>query len=104
MNRYMNQHGYSDVFPFEVVREVSPKCVEVRPMDYQMDPAFEPQIVLGGFLGHCVNNNEQRYFYAPRPDQASVYVRLRKDGRWYDRDGQRYVPADEPRRFYDFNF
>lgn len=101
---YMNQISYSDVFPYEVVRVVSPTCVEVRQMDYQIDPSFAPRFVPGGFHGHVANNHDQQYTYSTRPDVPVEKVRLHKSGRWQDRDGRQFRFADYPHRFYDYNF
>ena len=35
MLKYANQYGYSDVNPYEVVREVSGKTLEVRAMEVE---------------------------------------------------------------------
>ena len=32
-DRFANRCGYSDVHPYEIVRIVSDKCIEVRAMD-----------------------------------------------------------------------
>ena len=32
---YANRHSYSDIEPYEIVRRVSEKTIEVRPMKYE---------------------------------------------------------------------
>ena len=34
---YCNMHGWSDVYPFEIIRVVSPKTIEVRAMIAELD-------------------------------------------------------------------
>ena len=38
--KFANMIGYSDVEPYEVVRVISDKTIEIRGMDYQQD--FQP--------------------------------------------------------------
>ena len=101
---YMNQMGYSDVNPFEIVRVVSDKCVEIRPMDYEKDSSWKPEVMVGGFCGHVVNQNEQRWFIKSNPENQVVKVRLHKNGKWYSKEKAEYSLAEKPRKFYDYNF
>jgi hypothetical protein len=109
--KFANQIGYSDVNPFEVVKVVSEICVEARAMKAEAlhkhaDLDFQP----GGFFGHCANQRAQKWDI--QPDLAAPVVRLRKSaakkpgkaGYWFDKNGNRYKLADEPHKFYDFNF
>ncbi len=100
---YANQLGYSDVYPFEVVRVVSAQCVEVRELEAVLDPSFQPEIIPGGFAGHCVNQDRQRWIYSSNP--ANRVVRIRKGVKgWKSAQGNRFVIALEPRKFHDYNF
>ena len=94
----------SDCFPFEVVRRVSEKIVDVRSMAYQLDPTWKPVMHPGGFAAHCSNQQEQRWIITPAPDRAVVRLRLHKDGRWRSAGGNRYTLSATPRRFHDYNF
>lgn len=38
--KFANQFGYSDVNPFEVVRQISEKTMEIRSMKAERDPSF----------------------------------------------------------------
>lgn len=42
--KFANRLGYSDVEPFEVVRVVSDKCLEIRGMEAELDPSWKPNI------------------------------------------------------------
>ena len=48
------------------------------------DPAFKPEIVAGGFAGHCVNQEDQTYTYEPDLTGSTIKVSLR---RWADEEG-----------------
>lgn len=100
---YANHLGYSDVNPFEIVRRVSDKTLEVRAMKAERDPSFKPDFVPGGFCGTVVNQRDQQWIISSDPQGAVVRIRLGKQG-WKDRNGRRYKLSDEPVKFYDYNF
>lgn len=102
--KYANQYGYSDVNPFEVVRAVSDKCLEVREMDAERDESVQLEWAPGGFAGVCLNQRDQKWFIKSNPENAVVRIRLNKNGVWKSADGRKFYLADEPCRFYDYNF
>ena len=101
---YCNLHCFTDVHPYEVVREVSEKCVEVRPMGHDLVKApkeFHP----GGFNGHFSDNRAQEHHYWSIKGQPTVRVRWSEAKKqWQGLGGQRFVMAAQPRYFYDYNF
>ena len=103
MQHYANQYGYSDVRPFEVIRTISEKTIEVRVMSSEKDPTWKPEWHVGGFAGHCSNQHEQKWFITSDETAPVIRIRLGKNG-WKDKGGHRYQLADEPVRFYDYNF
>lgn len=102
--KYANHIGWSDVNPFEIVRVVSAKCLEVREMKAERDPDWKPEFIPGGFAGHCVNQHEQRWNIEPDPEALVYRIRLHKNGWWKDANGNRFVLSEAPRKFYDYNF
>jgi hypothetical protein len=48
------------------------------------NPNFKPEIVAGGFIGHCINQHEQTYTYEPDLAGVTIKVSLR---RWTDEEG-----------------
>lgn len=102
--KFANKLGYSDIDPFEVVRVVSDKCLEIREMDADRDPAFKPEFVVGGFAGHCLNQRDQLWIIKSCDDAPVRRIRLNKRGDWKDAHGGRYALGDEPIKFYDYNF
>mgnify|MGYP003637258842 FL=1 len=106
---FANELGYSDVHPYEIVRIVSDKCIEVRAMDVgenKTKMAFQ----VGGFSAHCSNQSQQDYDYTSNPENVVIKVRLNRvsqycaDKVWKSKHGQRYEISAAPRKFYDYNF
>jgi hypothetical protein len=60
---HANHSGWSDVHPYEIVRVVSPKTIEIRVMDAELDKNWKPEIIAGGFAGHCTNQGAQKWDY-----------------------------------------
>lgn len=99
IKKYCNRHGYSDIRPYEVVRVISAKCVEIRAMDY-VQTVFPKEFNEAGFSFHVSDNLKQDYTYASNPENSTIRIHLSKRGWAY---GQ-YHMNDEPVRFYDYNF
>jgi len=100
---YANFHGYSDVKPFEVIKQVSDKTLDIREMKAERDPSWKMDFVQGGFFGTVVNQSDQKWIITSDPAGRIVRIRLGKRG-WKDRHGGRYDLSDTPHKFYDYNF
>ncbi len=99
IRKYCNERIGSDRRPYEVVRVISDKTVEVRELDAKQT-VFPKEFVVGGFSAHCVDNHNQDYEYTSNPDNP--IKRLRKGQRGW---GNGYFTmADEPIAFHDYNF
>lgn len=100
---FANHIGYSDVTPYEVIRHVTDKTIEIRRMNAERN--FQPNIIPGGFSGHCTNNTESAQEWIITPDESApiIRIRLHKNGCWYYKGGL-YQLSDTPRKFYDYNF
>lgn len=109
MNKYMNLRLHSDVVPFEVVRVISDKTVEIRQMKATIDPSWKPNFVRGGFTAHCENQHEQKWIY--ESDESAPVIRCRKVKptrsnyglEWKSPYGHHYNEYS-PRKFHDYNF
>ena len=99
---YANHYGYSDVNPYEVVRVISDKTIEIREMDYEKDESVKTTFVAGGFS--AVSDNAQKWKIFSNPANEVVRIRLHKNGGWKDKHGRRFGLANEPQKFYDYNF
>ena len=103
MTQYANQYSYSDVTPFEVVRTISDKTVEVREMSAERDDSVKMEFHVGGFSAHCSNQRDQKWFIKSDETAPVVRIRLGKNG-WKDKNGRRFKLSAEPVKFYDYNF
>lgn len=100
---YANHYGWSDVNPFEVVRTVSEKTMEIRAMDAERSETWKPEFIPGGFSAHCTNNNDQEWDIKSNENNPIIRIRLGKKG-WKDAHGRKFGLSDQPRKHYDFNF
>ena len=103
--QYANHIGYSDINPCEIVRRVSDRTIEVRPMSaVRANPAEDMGFKPGGFVGHFSDQHKQEWTITSNPEARTIRIRLQKDGKWRCKHGERYVLAVKPRKFYDYNF
>lgn len=102
MQKYANHYGWSDVNPFEVIREVSEKTLEIRAMDAEQDLSVKPNFQIGGFS--AVSDNNQKWDIKSNPNRPAIRIRLSKKGIWKDKNGNKYYLSDTPTKFYDYNF
>lgn len=100
---YANQYGYTDVNPFEVVRVISDKTIEIRAMKAERDPSFKPEFVPGGFSAVCLNDRQQKWIITSDDTAKAIRIRLGKKG-WKDKYGNKFGLADKPTKYYDYNF
>ena len=100
---YANHYGYSDVNPYEIVRRINDKVLEVREMKAERDPSWKPDLVKGGFSFVVLNNNTQKWIITSDESRKAIRIRLGKQG-WKDSRGNRYSLSDKPVKFYDYNF
>lgn len=101
---FANHYGYSDVNPYEVVKVVSEKTMEVREMESERDESVELKFHVGGFSAHCSNQRDQKWFITSNEQNPVVRIRLNKNGIWKDKHGRKFYLSDKPVRFYDYNF
>lgn len=101
--KYANLIGYSDITPYEVVRVVSAKTIEIRQMTAKLADDWKPEFIPGGFCAHCTNNNSQKYIFEQNNDSIVIRARLQKNGKWKSAFGEHRI-SDVPKAFYDYNF
>jgi len=100
---YANHYGYSDVHPYEIIRRVSGKTIEIREMDATRIDSSDLGFAPGGFVGHCSRQDEQRYAYTANAAAPIIRMRLRKGSQWHSIYG-RHIISDAPHKYHDFNF
>lgn len=99
--------GYSDSYPFTVIRIVSARCMIIQEDNATLlngtgsDAPDKLQFSPGGFFGHT--SGKQRYTYAPNPKGHIETVRLTKRG-WKatGKHGKRMSAGRS--KYYDYNF
>ena len=110
IKKYINHAGYSDVTPYEVVEVISDQTVVVREMDAERDDSVKMEFVPGGFSAICVNQNNQKWNITSNPKNPTIRARWSKaKGQWQVKKkgwnaAMRMRMADQPHKFYDYNF
>jgi hypothetical protein len=99
IRKFANLRIGSDMRPFEVVRVISDKTVEIRQMNHEAI-RLPKEFHVGGFSAHCSDNYNQEYSYSSNLDAPVQRIRLSSRG-WGK--GQYYM-SDKPVYFYDYNF
>jgi len=95
-------HLYSDAKAATVIK-VTACTVTVQYDTATLDPNFKPEFVIGGFAGHCTNQNEQTYTYERDPNGRV------ESFRWSNKYGTYGTPNNlrltkGRHEFYDYNF
>ncbi len=103
---YANLAMFSDVEPYEIIKRISNKTLEIRAMDAVISENWKPEFVSGGFFANCTNNNDQKdaWVITSNENNYVLRIRLNKKGVWKDKHGNRYFLSDKPVKKYDFNF
>lgn len=69
-----------------------------------LSPDWKPEIIPGGFAGHCVNNSSQKWTYEPNPSGPVHRFTLCKDGHWSSPRYRKCVRIGVRSAFHDYNF
>jgi hypothetical protein len=102
--KYAMHMAYSDINPYEVIRVVSDKCIEVREMKAKLNPKYKPEFVPGGFSAICLNGFDQEWIIEPDESRPIIRIRANKKLGWACKDGRRFSLNDKPVKYYDYNF
>jgi hypothetical protein len=102
-NRFANRIGYSDVTPYEVIKTISEKTIEVRQMACVADKSVKLDFQIGGFAANCSNQNYQKWIITSDFNAPIIRIRQNKKG-WMGENGSKFQLGIEPIRFYDYNF
>ena len=93
---------YSDSHAGTIVKVT--KCsVTVRRDKATLDPNFKPDIIPGGFCGHCINQDEQSYTYEPDENGTLTTVYWSKKYNQYGLPGNLRLGKGR-HEFFDYNF
>ena len=102
IKKYVNRSIGTDCFPYEVVRIISEKCVEIRPMEYEQT-VFPKEYHIGGFAAHCADNHSQEYKYSSS-EASTIKIRYSEKTKKWGGKYDRFWMSDTPKYFYDYNF
>ena len=98
--KYSTEIGYSQSYPWVMIKRTD-KTVTLARVLVDKDPAFVPNIIPGGFAGHCDNQSDQTWLYKGISQRETKTIRLTKKG--WSHQGVRFW-EDVAREFYDWNF
>ena len=102
-NQFANLYMHTDINPYEVVKVISDKTIEIRAMKAERDEEVKLNWAAGGFAGHCINQRDQKWYISSDESAPVIRARMRKDGRFHSVYGK-HVLSDKPVCFYDYNF
>ncbi|MGN0768147.1 MAG: hypothetical protein ACI4M8_02215 [Christensenellales bacterium] len=94
-------HLYSDSHACTIIKRTA-KTITIQQDTAILSPDFKPEWVVGGFAGHCTNQDEQTYTYERNPKGQILTAR------WSDKYGAfmylgKKITAGR-KEFYDYNF
>lgn len=94
---FLTRKGFSECYPFKVVRRTK-STLFVKPVKVKPDPDWHPEIIPGGFVGHCTNAGSQTWLYDGVEESAEATpIRIGAKTTFNNwREGARYT--------YDYNF
>lgn len=97
IRKFCNYRGYSDTDPYEVVRVISPRKIEIREMEARLVTA--PIQHIGGF---CANTENDTQEWAMTSNEAYPLktITLTKNG-WGE---GHFQMSDKSVKIYDYNF
>lgn len=97
---YFTEIGYSQMYPWLEIKRTA-KTVTLVKVVVGPDPDWKPEMLPGGFAGHCTNQHAQTWMYVGiRPTETKT-IRMTQRG-W--RSGETRFVEDSAREFYDYNF
>ena len=100
--------GYTDKYAGTIIR-VTEKRMDVQRDKAIINPNWKPLVQLGGFVGHCTNQDEQKYTYERNPEGEIFHCSLRTSdtGKSYWKlcgSKRQMVKVGVREEFYDYNF
>ena len=107
---YITETSYSDNTAWKVMSKT--KCtMTISKVDVLPDPEWKDKIEMhvGGFAGHCSNQQAQTWLFDRVREEHTMVVRLKKspyggsDKMYGSKHGRQYV-INGAQHFYDYNF
>lgn len=98
IGKFLNRKVGTDIYPVGKIISVNKNIITLQTVEAKLSKEFTPEIAVGGFLGHCSNQDEQKYDYEIVKDsyfEIVINKSMFKNG---------YYISDKPCKFYDYNF
>lgn len=93
---------YSDVIPATIIKRTA-KSITVRHDKGELDPTWKPEFIVGGFAGHCTNQDSQRWnIEEDLNGRVERFNWSEKYGVWKNSCDETLWPEWE--KYYDYNF
>ena len=96
---YFPRCGYTDRDVWAVIKATA-KTRTLAKVEVERDPDWKPEVIPGGFAGHCTNQHEQTWLFDHIDHEHTITIRDTKRG--WARKSERYIEG--ARKFYDYNF
>ncbi len=93
---------YTDKYAATIVK-VTAKTITVQRDTATLDQGFVPNIIPGGFAGHCTNQDEQTYSYESNPDGEIWKCQWSEKHQHYFAKGK-FLISKGRHEFYDYNY
>lgn len=100
IGKYINKHYPCFSYPAGKIIGTRGKTILILArVTAKRDPSWKPEIIPGGFSGHCTNNYSQKHTYTV--DENETY-----EIRWTPGKTKMGILrlSDKPTYFYDYNF
>lgn len=92
---------WSDRHAYTVIKKTK-TTVTLRRCKATLSPDFKPEFIVGGFVAHCTNQNEQTYTYEEDPDGEVIIAHWSQKKAGYYTNGAHVIAGRH--EFYDYNF
>lgn len=101
---HLTRCGYSDRESFTVIKKTRRTVLVQRDAQEIDHDKWTPDIVLGGFVGHCTNQSSQVWTVSPDPAGFTATWRAGRDGILKTPGATRPDVIAGSHPFHDFNF
>lgn len=93
---------YTDMEAYTIVAKTA-KSIKIQKDDAKLDN-WKPEIIPGGFAGHCVNQDSQKYTYTQNKENSTMVIYADKDGNYKQKGYRRPNVYLGRKKYYDYNF
>lgn len=95
-------HGYSDSHAYTIIAKTA-KTITIQRDDAELDN-WKPEIIPGGFVGHCTNQASQKYTYKQNKDNPIDVLHADRKGFFHSNNDKKHFATIGRNEYYDYNF